>query len=616
MLDDLSASLQRAVAKVVGNVHEPEAKQPEGIRLPPHGLIADEVLGESLRKASEDLFRTERVSPSMFESLATQAPARVANVIRQVGAAREEFDKLAPEKIAALRKAAESGGEYDPHDLQMILALGSDEDRGAVGELFSTPEAVARSQDLVLPHMRAAMRGDKAARSFIETHRVVTEASMPAWLESRWKDEVRSQWRVLDLHSKVVRREARRLRSEVYPQYKEKWIPPLSVNPNCVSERRSLITYEIGQHGLSAYKGAEFRAMLGREIVFNVMRAEVELDQLRLNSPSVIGEFCRRVAKREVSYIFAAHLIDDAALTLDLPMSDDFKREVWDRTCLAPWKLMDSRIVKEGEAEARRLRALGLAGADLESAFAEEICKVIALQAPKTPQSSAVISASMQRAPAVEKVEVAMSVSELPARNKRLLFVAALESFSASSSDRDRQSRVLAKLVGDDPIKFEDAMSAVYRGEDVDLIIGQLRAGRPLSVLQGTGRPKESDPAGTPVMSASAFSAMLRSVPEMEQERPKIRYTPEAAKALRDGQLRHTAENLIEELIEKPDLADRKRIQNSHAWELRDHRDAVRVYYWSRSRDHLMVIFVGKKATQARDIPRVIEICDREMARA
>ncbi len=72
----------------------------------------------------------------------------------------------------------------------------------------------------------------------------------------------------------------------------------------------------------------------------------------------------------------------------------------------------------------------------------------------------------------------------------------------------------------------------------------------------------------------------------------------------------------LEKFSESPELADRKKIQGVEGvWELRVHRTGSRVYFLTERKGVVVVLLVGKKEDQERDITRVRALRDREIQR-
>jgi len=541
---------------------------------------------------------------------------------REYQAARKEALASGPDRVARLKQALLNGGDYDTSDLHVVMIFGSDEERVELRALFTTPAAVARNQDLVLPHMQAALRGDEKAREFIEKNRIIIAENMPAWLEGPWQSESRARWRYLDLHGEAVTRYVKKLHSSVYPEYEGKWLLSLSETTQPADHRRSLFTYETGVKALQMVGEHLDRSFVGkRSAIFEVMKEEVEQDSRDLFSPSVIGKFYRSVAMRENRYIFAAHLIDDVCLALDLPLSDRGKRLLWMDTREQPWYVASHRAVVHGPKLCEALREQGLQGDELAAAFEDVALNKSKFRAfqknayqltPETagrntqPQAPAVVLTQVEEPAAFEEI--------LPTRSTRLEILAALESYQGNSSENSRNARLLAKLVSDSAEKFQDLMNAIYDKVAVPDLIDALRAQRPMSVLQAGKRSQTAQEIPEVAQSARVLARPLITIEE-EREPAQFIYAKEASLAMRDGQIRHATAVALDRFAELPQLADRKKIQDTtDIWELRIHRQALRIYFCHAGEHRVIVLNVGKKVDQDRDIPKLQQIRDREVA--
>lgn len=541
-----------------------------------------------------------------------------SSIETQRNAARKEHFPDADSRTESLRQAMQSGADYSPKDLHMVMFLGTDAERADVRSLLCSPEAIARNQDLALPHMKAALAGDERARNFIEQHRIIIEENMAAWVRPLWDKEAHASWRKLDLHGPAVNAYVKKLKSEIYPEYKFKFLPPLSLSDDPKDARRSMVTYLSGVTHLEMMNvEAESTLKKNREAVYAIMKEEVEDDLKTVHSPSIIGRFYRGVMKRENQMLFAACLVDDLVLALDLPLTESGKQKLWEGIRHSPWSITRTPAANEGHKILSTLKERGLDGEALTTEWERILFDPKAYKAYRRSQyttnatahskTTAAVNATPQ--PTAKADDAIQAPNEvLPARSIRLEILAALESFQGAGKDRDSEARKLAKLVADSAQKFEETMNAIYRGVPAQELIDSLRASRPLSVLKAEANVEAPAPVETTQQIRARFLVI-----EEEKEPLQFTYTKEAKEALRDGQVRHTVAIALDRFSEHPELADRKKIkETTDIWELRLHRQALRLYYCHLGENQVLVLNIGTKNDQRFDIPKLQSIRDRE----
>ena len=581
---------------------------------------------------------------------------------------KDRVAKISAKRVEKLREALRRGIEYDLRDAVHLLHFGTDQDRAELRSLFLTPEALARNQDLVLPHIRAALNGVENSRAYVEERRLVAEEAVPVWFADMWRAESSASWRTLDLHSTAVRKFVRRIGSKIRPEYKQTSLLPLSAGQHGDNDpRAAMLNYFSGTQRLKeAAEEVKSRFEMSSMFVLSIMKQEVEEGLLELHSPSIIGKFYRGVIRREYCYLFTAALIDDVCLALNLPLDDAAKRQVWKQCKDSPWSIAGHDLVRKGAQLLERLQATGLEGQELSQQF-----------------SHAVTSRGEQRRLFRQEYEDTAESRTLthstPPRSKRLMLQAALELYSDSSFDREREARVLARLVRDDASRFEHVMNCVYKGFDVAWLIETLEADRTPTLreilytaleLHGTSVSDQQRDARviakfveTDLEKFKHAMKWIRSDRDVQQlvttlraarpltadkerghkatgaeeevvderERARIRkllieaegklelttrepvYSPEAQKRMRDGRIRHLVTTAVELYMEHPERADAKKIrQVDSVWELRILGPGLRVYFMRPGNHEMIVLLAGPKEDQTRDVLLLPAIRDRE----
>ena len=573
----------------------------------------------------------------------------------EIIAEKQAIDSLTPEKLDQLCEAITKGSDYDPGYLHTALVYGSDETKFKVRNLLGDPSVLNRNQDLVLPHIQAALDGNMKAITFIEQHRLVIEENIPEWLGDAWNKEAIAAWRGINIKGNDFKKRLRKNRVSVTKKSKgsreydelsteaKEWfrerggrntfqgvskiekvvfyVPPSTYSGNAVLEAAD----ELGFFFDTSYEGIPARNALLSYASGNVKARAIAEDirrQIRIQkhinsrivstkllieesdnysvdyySPTVFGDHLREVIGREKSYIFAALLIDDISLYLNLPLTDQAKLAIWEGIKLNPWAIVRSASFAESFEYLEDLREKELEETALEQAYEKFFLdpseqKRYRRSKYKTKKE---VSVGKNKVPLANKKELK---PKPPVRNKRIIIQAALESFSQEITDYSRYARVIDKLTSYSNEVFSDAVNQIYSGRSPEDIVEDLRRGRKLSTLN-------NDLNGTSEAPPQELCNLSEITADEEKEEIEFVFTKEAHTSMKDGVLRHATNNALDKFCEKPDLIDRKKINNLDAiWEIRIKNPAIRIYYRYLPEKKIEVLLVGRKSTQHADINR------------
>ncbi len=497
----------------------------------------------------------------------------------------------------------EKGEGFTPKEIHLAFMTGDERIKQEVRSALLTPESNARNQDLVLPHMKAALSGNAEARTFIEKNRFIFEETIPEWFKPVWEAQRDASWRVLDLHSAPVRKAAKKLRSHVYPQYKTKRLGPVSEEQLTPSVRDFLFSFSQRVDAMEHFTKAQVDAGYSRHQILTQMAAEVERDIKTVLSPTIISSHYRKVVIREAHQLFAARLIDDVCLWHDLPYSGAVKAELWKDIETSPWMICRHPLIKYREAIKQELMHGEVEQDDMmerfDTLFFNHRARLTELyhQSRKqgagqkqTPTSPEEAKGTAQEADREEPQDAVRSL--------RLELLAALETYSPKADLVKEHARKLARLVGTNSEAFQDTMMGIYREEDPESLILELRRKRPVSVL----KPEKTSSQGDVTFEELRFAPDESAEIEPRQER-EVSYCEDALERMQDGRLRHATAIELDKFVETPELIDRKRVrQTDDVWEIRLVKKGIRIYFREPG-DHLIeVVLVGLKRDQDADI--------------
>ncbi len=243
----------------------------------------------------------------------------------------------------------------------------------------------------------------------------------------------------------------------------------------------------------------------------------------------------------------------------------------------------------------RTLALLGMRGtpdaivAELQSRRAHSAFK------PDEPPTAARVETTQVELTQVEGTE---GGKEAPLYSKRLVFKALVESYyGATGIDQDRTVRVLVKLTNESTDLFTRAVHALESGQNLEMIIADLRQRRAATVRDAAA------PSKAPVMSPTLMVALGIGVVDAPRDELHFSFARHAEKALRDGSVRHVVHQALERYSERPELADVKKISDGGIfWELRLLRENLRVYFIRLSDREIRILRIGSKGNQDHDI--------------
>ncbi|MBX7138459.1 MAG: hypothetical protein K1X83_10795 [Oligoflexia bacterium] len=565
----------------------------------------------------------KRPQPDQSEQTAEELRSKLARALAEMP--KPDTAEVDPAEIQAIKDSLQAGKLPDGVDLHNVLTRGSKEQRLALREFFTTPLCAGRNQDLLLSTVRPAIEGDLAAQSHYERERLVLVENLPDWVREQWEQEHHAAWRTIDLFEKRVTIYAgRKFKSSVLPEFRYKRLPaydPQSFGEFGTEQSADGIIFDVrgalftmaGMRELCGYLDTECKLSaqrLGAKL-FPLMKAEVELGLQLLLSPTIVGVLFRERAQQEMTALFAAFLIEDAVLAYDLPASPRIKLSAWRTARFHPWQLRNVDLLKHGEFVARELRRK-LNDPDEIMAQFEEILS--------SPQAIRRFRKNIFRPQDKETGGRTGTGTDLiaprpfeyePPRNRRLEIQAALESYRRLQGEERRYARAFAKLVGDSDAVQSRVMFAIENEGDLDQLVIELRADRPLSVLNA-----DLDLELEAVSPEEAQRVRLRlfGAEGLVKERPRIgiRHTPESLDRLRDGRIRHAVERVLEKFVEKPELADIKPLVLAPGvWEIREHSTGARVYYLPTDQE-IVILLVGSKPNQVADVSLLPKLRDRE----
>ena len=515
-------------------------------------------------------------------------------------------DKTPQELAAQIRE----DDDFDPKDIFFLTLAAPREIKLLVRSALDDDRAIARNQDLVLPHIRGAVSGNKDSRAFVEKSRFTLEAYVPEWAQDAIESQKNADWR-----TKTVKIEDRY--QAIFSMGFKKLIPGKTFTFTLPSltempddqydERKVLLSYQARVKTLEIFETESRKQipLLGssRRSHDTIHSFEYHHGVRRLSSPTEIGRFLRKAAIREGNQIFAAILIEDVVLQYDLPLSDEGKLSLWEDIKGSPWNIAQHPVIREGNTIITELEHQGLEGEELTIELERILFDPKAFRSYLKQRNAALKKHQLEQYRNTEKeTETSSSVKVKTApitRSIRLELQAAIEVHYHSSIDSKIYSRRFAKLINGDAEIFKSVLLSIYAGKDLAQVTDELRANRPLSVLKQISSHEEEQ--------LTAERSDTTADTETTLEKTLI-FTPHALKRMRDGVLRHAAHNALDKLIETPELVDRKRIANTNAWELRVSKPSVRVYFSYLGEDQILVINVGKKTTQVRDISNLSSI--------
>jgi len=503
-----------------------------------------------------------------------------------------------------------SGAKIHPKDIYRIISLGSDEERGAIRHLLTSDKVQAQNQDMNLNLFRLGMEGSSEAKRSYERQRFVLEENLPTWLLPTWKSEAQAPWRKADLHSQdVLRYTRKKFHQDIQKGYRFKSLPPLSESTSKDDRRAHFCTLFAMERFIEAMEKLSTRQALEKQIsavsseaLFFFAKREVETNFLDLYSPTAIGDELRHVALTEFKQMFAAVLIEDACVAYGLPLNENAKLNLWRRNRTNPWNLAQEFVITDREAlfargEENRSEAIDVFSAIFEAAaldprsFRSQRAKsspAIPIEAPHRLQ----VETSESAPPKVPEQ------NHKPVRNIRLMLQGVIEAVASDGVNPDLYARYLTKLVGNSEQRLSETLNAIVTEVDLDDIVLALREKRPLSTLHKRAAALEQE----------AFEKRGEAI-WLDQNAPLVKpswnvvYHQKTLKAFKDGQIRHAATLAIDRYIEKPELADKRKINaTTNVWELRLHRSALRVYFFHHSPNYLAVIGAGSKNDQKQDV--------------
>lgn len=569
-------------------------------------------------------------APTPLDGETLSDPYRMAAEARRETEAANEANRRAAEGMESIECDIRSGKAIAPNRLLRIVFMGSEEERGAVRQLLATPEAEARNQDLLLPHMRALLAGSHEAEDYYRRHRITIQENLPEWCRTPF----------FDVNDPLSFRRINLLTPQV-KEYVDKRLNRYGFDTWVKSEFGTAILPPLDEHTLSGkLRLADCRTFTltplpVREILekmerlavsqlpsdpedlFDRMRYEVEERDISPMSPTIVGTLYRKAIGDELTALSAAFLLEDALLSLGLPLNNAARLRVWRQTASDPFtQLPRHPIVTTGPRLLDALREELVAQSDDidEEVIAERFSGLFIddNSRRKLLGSLARTEIGLDRRPtstersAGEPHHTApIAEPESPRRNLRLLLRAAIESYCdhTSPADIDTLARRLAKLCVNSDETFTFAIRSLEQGEDPAVLIEKLRGARRALTRASDEHSQEEDEIDT--REGDTLDEKVAT-----ESRVEYVITPEAHRRMRDGRLRHAAMNLLDTYAETPERVDcRKIAATANIWEMKTNRPVpVRVYYSHLGAGKVAVLLVGDKKTQERDIPRLREL--------
>lgn len=553
--------------------------------------------------------------------------------------------------VEALRESLSTGAIANARQLHEVLRSGSAEERSALRKAMAEPGAVARNQDFNLHRIPGVISHDPKAVVSYRQERIILAETLPQWAAEQWQSEAKAAWRSLDLHGKEMRRFCAQLRhGGVEENFRKILIPPLALHSDSersnfkykisgalgpgkfqmvgsvvyqtIGRRASFITHHLGIAELDSAQQQSSQVGTSRDQLTIIADTEIRHGLRSLTSPTPIGKHCRKVARIELNQLSAFFLVEDIAVALQLPLDRQVKLALWGLLKEDPWGKLQEKDMQLFFSHLRSLPREGAEEADLGKTLlpalkspASLICFAAALRAESrkvelrhvAPESLPAIPAAPDQSsdgdikPDAEGQQYSSS--------KRLALQAALENTLEDSSEAPRQARLMSKLIGSDSGLFEKVMEAIAQGADVETLLQDLRAKRPLSVLHPEPRTGPEVPAPRrPVTSQFDF--------DYEPDQVTFIFTSEAKRALTDGALRTHVDQELEKLAEYPEISDIHKIrETTDVWELRLMRESKRIYYFHAGGNRTVILLIGDKTDQKFDIRKLQGLRDREKAR-
>lgn len=534
---------------------------------------------------------------------------------------RDEKSALQAPSVVSPSQIANSDLVANRKLLQIVLTEGSFEERASLRRAFTTPDAIAHNQDLMLPHLTVGLEGDKTARAAYEAGRVIIPENLPTWAKSAWDNEGGAAWRKLNLHGKRFSQYARKLHASVDEKYKNIVVAAFDPDQECkegepVDHRSAFLTFAIGAEILARAEAIS-NGRFSREQCKHYCNLEIRQGLRALGSPTLIGAFVRSVASEEIHLLLAVFIVEDMCVSENLPFNDGVKKALLRTAQRSLWSLSKETDFRTLKKAVEVYRKEGLEGDGLEAAIEKIATDSIARSAfvsehIRQRKVRPLDSRSKRRKldePAVKTRTPEEIERETRHRHQivRSAIQATLAAYQDNIPDPCRTSRSLASLVGQSKKDLFEVLRQLQKGVDPEQLILRLRAERPLSVLNGKAprfhQPQTKEPA-------------QRTVPDKEKKEPsRVIYAPEAQATLVDGALRLIVEDSLQKLVETPEFADKRKIRGTtDVWELRLLSEKYRVYYFHRGDNTVVVLKVGKKDDQKRDVESLQYLRDREKA--
>jgi hypothetical protein len=489
------------------------------------------------------------------------------------------------------------GIDPEPRKLYRVVLDGNVRERALIREALTSPSAVARNQDLLLPDVEPLLEGSASAQARYEKLRIIIPENLPPWAQEVWAAQANAPWRTYDLHGPEMSRFAQVVHDYVLPEFKVIFVPPVCAKDidsefECFAQRSSFLTFEIGRKLLKDLWGAVARSRISKLKLSQIADVEIRSGAPTLISPTPIGGFYRCAAQKELQLLLSAYLIEDGCLALNLPLGNQAKQT-----------LLYYAMEKVG-AERRvllRLAAATKTSADAEdriSALCETRETLMAFLYPGRGARAAMLPSPVPQAP-MHTVHVPPPAP----RSTRLIIQAALETHG-NTDNVQRLSRVLAKLAGDSPRELQAVLGAIEKGQDLETLITRLRQMRAPVTGKGTIASNLNE----------RTAAGAREVPATPPLRaPQFHFSRKAREQLTDGALRHAVDQALERFVERPKLADLRKVRTVQGvWELRLLRENIRIYFCRLAAHQVGILFVRKKDTQDLDVPKLSAIRDEE----
>jgi len=480
------------------------------------------------------------------------------------------------------------------------------------------------NQDFVAPYITAALKGDQAARAFVEANRLIIEEDAPAWAQDLLTGESHADWRKFRLDSREM---ARYVKTEFgHFQYhpalpsdcKEKYLAPVTNRANEADLRNAFLTLGASSNllQLASRFSRLYKKSLNEPGLFDVLLNDLQSERADLTSPTIVGDFYRKAASIESRLLFTCFLVDDICLALDLPLSSNSRIELVNRNYFQPWGVAKELVVRQPQQIFSYLQSQS-PSTDTEDGFSAIVTErqarrdflsfindevTLLASSPHEPSPH-------EKGPATGEQYSPETRSEM-SRSARLLVYAALQRWEQStpaSLERDRRHHTLArqfdKVIGISESKLDRVLKAIEcRGNLEDLLI----------VLRCERRaPFENSATDHPLPTSKDFHE-FSTAKLVEPETWQILRTSKVSRILdKNSRARHAYWKIISSLEEDGLLLDKRKIVGtSGVWEFREHNDNYRVYYFYSGQQQLCVFHIGPKKDQKLDIPKLQKLRD------